>query len=98
MRRSKAMTTGAPATSIMKMVRFDHSISPSDRSKIRRPEAMNPGAAGIPRTDWVFGSISEHLSNQQHSLAKIKRRKGERSLFFSWHVNVVHLTRYWKTA
>ena len=31
-----AISTGAPTTSTMKIVRRDQSISPSDRSKIRK--------------------------------------------------------------
>ena len=48
-RSMSAMSTGAPTTSIMKIVRRDQSISLSERSKIRRPDAMKPGAAGIGR-------------------------------------------------
>src|SRR5436190_11589167 len=78
MRRSKAITTGAPATSIMKMVRFDHSISPRERSKMRSPEAMKPGAAGIARTGWASGIIGKHLNNQRYSLAKCKQEEGRK--------------------
>ena len=41
-----AMSTGAPTTSAMKIVRRDHSISPSDRSKIRRLDDTKPGGRG----------------------------------------------------
>ncbi len=37
------MSTGAPTTSAMKIVRRDHSISPSDRSKIRRLDDNEAG-------------------------------------------------------
>jgi hypothetical protein len=39
-----AIATGTPTTSAMKIVRRDHNISPSDKSKMRKLEAMNPGA------------------------------------------------------
>ena len=38
-RTSSAMHTGAATINAMKIVRFDHSISPMDRSKMRRAEA-----------------------------------------------------------
>jgi hypothetical protein len=43
----------------MKMVRRDHSISPIDKSKMRRPESMKPGAAGIERAGWVSVMTAE---------------------------------------
>jgi hypothetical protein len=42
-RISNAIATGAPTTSAMKMVRRDHSISPTDKSKIRRLDEKNAG-------------------------------------------------------
>jgi hypothetical protein len=42
----KAITTGAPTTSPMKMVRFDQSISPTESSKTREADESMPGAAG----------------------------------------------------
>src|SRR3954462_5965207 len=55
-RSSRAMKIGAPTTSIMKMVRRDQSISPTDRSNTRRLEVRNAGAGGSGRAavGWVI--------------------------------------------
>jgi hypothetical protein len=53
-RRMRAMNTGAATTSIMKMVRRDHSISPIERSKMRNPDVKKPGAAGMVRAGVSF--------------------------------------------
>ena len=101
------MTTGAPATSIMKMVRFDHSISPSDRSKMRSPEAMKPGAAGIARTGWGSWAIGGLPLNSIQSPRENRRREkgGEHKLVLRSPFSCLplasescHFTRYWKTA
>src|SRR5690242_6380469 len=47
-----AITTGAPTTSPMKIVRRDHSISPTDRSKMRSADVRYPGALGIPVSNY----------------------------------------------
>ena len=49
-RRMSAMRTGAATTSAMKIVRRDHSISPSDKSKMRRLDATRPGGRGMGAT------------------------------------------------
>src|SRR5918993_1922862 len=41
-----AMSTGPPTTSARNTLRRDHSISPSDRSKMRRDAVRSEGAAG----------------------------------------------------
>ena len=41
-----AMSTGAATRTAMKIVRRDHSISPIDKSKIRRLDVTKPGGRG----------------------------------------------------
>ena len=44
-----AIRTGAPTIRSMNTVRRDQSISPIDRSKIRKLDVRNPGAGGSGR-------------------------------------------------
>ena len=45
-RTMSAMSTGAATSTAMKIVRRDHSISPIDKSKIRRLDVTKPGGRG----------------------------------------------------
>src|SRR3954471_22185483 len=75
-RTTKAIRTGAATTKAMKMVRRDHSISPSDRSNTRKLEATNPGAARGGKDGWFV--ISPGLSLHQvleNGLQVVVRRR-----------------------
>ena len=60
------MRTGAPTTSAMKIVRRDHSISPIERSKMRRLETTKPGArrpeAAVRTATGAGGDVSFVIS------------------------------------
>ena len=55
-----ASSTGPPTTSAMKMVRRDHSISPSERSNTRRaaPKYDMRGPDPNLRPDWPVGLLA----------------------------------------
>ena len=82
MRAMSASSTGPPTTSAMKTVRRDHSISPSDRSKMRRRPTRGTGPGGWRCVGgWIHGVVIE-------SAAGLEVRPAQ------WH----YFTRYWKTA
>ena len=85
MRRIRAISTGAPTTSIMKIVRRDQSISLSERSKIRSPDEKKPGAAGI-----VF--VGEGESVMIRRITPTENQTPEAQNLFSY------FTKYWNTA